>query len=82
MLTHTLELEPLTPKGERDTFFPCFDKVPENEHQDCLRKAKLEKTRVLLTENNRDKAAKAYSNFVKELPMKPFVNVDELLECA
>ena len=72
MLTHTLELEPLTPKGERDTFFPCFDKVPENEHQ--------EKTRVLLTENNRDKAAKAYSNFVKELLIKPFVNVDELLD--
>jgi len=34
----------------------------------------------LLTENNRDKAAKAYSNFVKELPMKLPVNVDQLLD--
>ena len=39
-----------------------------------------EKTRVLLTENNTDKAAKAYSNFVKELLIKPFVNVDQLLD--
>ena len=34
MLIHTLELEPLTPTQEQDTFFPCFDKVPENEHQE------------------------------------------------
>lgn len=71
MLSHTFELEPLKPRGIRETFFPCFDKIAENEHQ--------EKIRILLGKEQRDKAAEEYSTFVQELPKKPFVNVARLL---
>ena len=69
MLAHTFELEPLKPTEE--PFSASFEKVPENEHQ--------EKTRILLANEARVQAQEAYSNFVKELPMKRFINVDQLL---
>jgi len=70
MLAHTFELEPLKPTEE--PFSPSFEKVPENEHQ--------EKTRILLANSARVQAQEAYSNFVKELPIKDFIHIDQLLD--
>lgn len=53
------------------TFWPCFEKVPENEHQ--------EQTRILLSQEKKDKAIHEYYNLVNTLPTKRFINVDQLL---
>lgn len=71
MLAHTFELIPLKYTSERETFLPCFEKVPENEHQ--------EQTRILLSQEQKDKGLHEYYNLVNRLPTKPFINVDQLL---
>jgi hypothetical protein len=71
MLAHTFELIPLKRTGERETFWPCFEKVPENEHQ--------EQTRILLSQEEKDKGIREYYNLVNSLPTKRFINVDQLL---
>ena len=71
MLAHTFELEPLKPTTERETFFPCFEKVPENEYHN--------KTRILLATDDQQRAILEYANFINELPSQPFVNIDQLL---
>ncbi|MGB0388037.1 MAG: hypothetical protein ACPGWR_24745 [Ardenticatenaceae bacterium] len=71
MLAHTFELIPLKEAGERETFLSCFEKVPENAHQ--------EQTRILLAKEEKDKVISEYYNFVNSLPTKRFINVDQLL---
>ena len=72
MLTHTFEFVPLKSLALRETFLPCFEKIPQNEHQ--------EQTRILLAKEEKDNLTEEYYNFVNSLPTKRFINIDQLLK--